>query len=378
MSLVGLYAGIGGFELGFQAAGFETVLLADKDESCRIVLGTRFPSCLVVGNVSAINLLPPSTEIVTAGFPCQNLSMAGDKAGIKGRKTGDVSALFELLSRCDVGTLVLENVYFLLSVDRGQAMSRLIEMIEGQGYSWAYRVVDLRAFGLPQRRRRVVFVASKVGDATNVLFADEAPTLTKLPATLDRPLGFYWTEGRSGVGLVVDGVPPVKAGSTLSIPSPPAVLFPDGRVLTPSIEACERLQGFAAGWTDMLFTVARSPRWTMVGNAMPVPIARWIAERVRTPGRALRACETELVTADRWPSAARGASGRRFRINASEFPHDATDRSILDFLDDGWRPLSARALSGFIGRAETGSLRFPAGFLDRLRGALAMRREEAA
>jgi DNA (cytosine-5)-methyltransferase 1 len=374
MAVVGLYAGIGGFELGFQAAGYEPLLLADKDEHCQKVLAVRFPKARVEGDVRDITALPRGTSIVTAGFPCQNLSMAGDKVGLEGGKTRDVQHMFDLIGRGSRPTLAIENVNFLLHVARGNAMAELVRSIEELGYSWAYRVVNALAFGLPQRRRRVFFVASMTLDPRTVLFADEAGDPPSLAAATDRPIGFYWTEGRSGVGTTVDGVPPIKIASTVGIPSAPAVLFPDGKVLTPSIEACERLQGFPPGWTDLEYGIRRSPRWRMVGNAVSVPAARWLAGRIRVPGDVLDLPLQAFTKGAPWPRAAFGSTDGWFAVDASEYPVRTSPPSIETYRDDSWKPLSARALRGFIARAEEGGLRFPDGFLDALRAA----REAAA
>lgn len=369
MRLAGLYAGIGGFELGFKAFGAEAELLADKDDACQVVLKKRFPDTAVVGDVAEIGELPSTVDIVTAGFPCQNLSMAGDKSGLHGTKTGDVMSMFELLRNRRVPTLVLENVYFLLSVDRGRAMRALVDLIEDLGYAWAYRVVDLRSFGLPQRRRRIVFVASKEFDPAAALLSEDGGTPDFDEITLDSPLGFYWTEGRSGVGLVANGIPPIKGGSGVGIPSPPAVLFPDGRVLLPSIEACEQLQGFPRGWTEADYEQRRSPRWKMLGNAMPVPIAHWAAERINSEGAASRNWEQCSLVANKWPRAAFGTRKVRSAVAVSEFPLACRNDGIEPYVDQNWKPLSSRALNGFIGRAETSKLRFPPGFLDALKKA---------
>ena len=366
MRLAGLYAGIGGFELGFQSVGADAVFLADKDESCRLLLEQRFETAEVVGDVSKIDALPSDVDVATAGFPCQNLSMAGDKTGLDGEKTGDVKQMFDLLRRSRVPLLVLENVYFLLSVDGGKAMTRLVQMIEDLGYAWAYRVVGLQSFGLPHRRRRVVLAASREMDPAIPLFASDAGACKDPLPSREKPLGFYWTEGRSGVGIAVDSIPPLKVGSSIGIPCPPAVLFPDGQVLTPSIEACERLQGFPAGWTDIEFGTRRTPRWRMLGNAMPVPVAEWVAKAITDATDGMKREEFELPKAHRWPIAACGSSGRRVGIDVSEFPIREMPRSIAEFRDGNWSNLSARALAGFIKRAKEGSLRFPEGFLDAM------------
>jgi DNA (cytosine-5)-methyltransferase 1 len=370
MSLVGLYAGIGGFELGFQAAGFKTSLLADKDEHCRQVLSNRFPGAEIVGDVAHLEALPAGTTVVTAGFPCQNLSMAGDKSGLNGSKSGDIRHLFELLRLGDRPTLAIENVYFMLHLGRGAAMKSLVRDLEALGYAWAYRVVNTTSFGLPQRRRRVFLVASTTLDPREVLFADEGGVTSKPVADIGRPIGFYWTEGRRGVGLAVDGIPPLKVASGLGIPSTPAVLFPDGEVLTPGIEACEALQGFPRGWTDLNLGSKRSPRWSMVGNAVSVPAARWLAERLHAPGEMLALPTRRLSDEATWPDAAYGNSRGHFAVEASERPLDMAPPSIETFRDASWRSLSVRALRGYLSRAREGGLRFPDGFLDALDKAL--------
>jgi DNA (cytosine-5)-methyltransferase 1 len=371
MKIAGLYAGIGGFELGFQAIGATATLLADKDDACRLVLEKQFPDAIVVGDVAEIEDIPSAVDVLTAGFPCQNLSMAGDKTGLQGSKTGDVMGMFGLLRRRKIPTIVLENVYFLLSVDRGRAMSRLVALVEELGYAWAYRVVDLRSFGTPQRRRRVVFVASTEFDPSGVLFSDDEGAPPNGAVSIDRPLGFYWTEGRSGVGLVADGIPPIKGGSAVGIPSPPAVLLPDGRVMTPSIEACEQLQGFPCGWTEADYQDRRSPRWKMLGNAMPVPIAEWAAQCIAKNHANIQIKANGDLRSDNWPLAAFGNRKGRSGVTISEYPVLRVARGIEAYLDEHWKPLSRRALDGFIGRAETSNLRFPPGFLDALRKARA-------
>lgn len=370
MAVTGLFAGIGGFELAFSQAGIETNLLVEVDQDTSNVLRSRFPKADIQANVLDVTDIPGDTTILTAGFPCQNLSMAGDKSGIEGTKSGTVKKMFDLIERSDVPTVVIENVYFMLQLDSGNAMSWLANRFEELKYRWAYRVVDSMGFGLPQRRRRVYFVATRDLDPRTVLFADESTAAAVPNADLTRPLGFYWTEGRSGIGLAVDGIPPLKVGSALGIPSPPAVLFPDGEVLTPSVETCERLQGFECGWTDVPgHAIKKGSRWRMVGNAVSIPVAQWVAERIQNPGEVADFEESSLANWRRWPDAAWNIDGIQMGVNATDRPLCVPSPSIEDFRDLTWNRLSDRALDGFIGRAEAGGLSVPDGFLKALRDA---------
>ena len=370
MAAVGLFAGIGGFELGFSQAGFETNLLVEIDPAARAVLEARFPNVEIQSDICDLPDLPSDTTMIFAGFPCQNLSMAGDKTGISGSKSGIVEKLFELIARSSAPIVVIENVYFMLQLDAGRGMRWLVDQFEELGYSWAYRVLDTMGFGLPQRRRRVYLLACKGTDPRNVLFADDAP-VTKPPSPeLKDPLGFYWTEGRSGIGLTIDGIPPLKVGSSLGIPSPPAVLFPDGAVLAPSLSACERLQGFPADWTKVDGGhEGRNPEWRMIGNAVSVPVARWIAEGIAKPGSALEFREFPISGGSRWPEAGWNVGGGRIGVVACDKPLEVKPPSISEFRDGSWSLLSDRALNGFVGRATEGGLRMPDGFLEAVRQA---------
>ena len=367
MVVSGLYAGIGGFELGFQRSGHRTVLMSEVDPDARKVIRHRFDDTALDTNVVELAALPEETEVVTAGFPCQDLSMAGKKQGLEGENSQVVEALFRLLEVRRVPWVVVENVYFMLHLARGTAMAYVLSRLESLGYRWASRVVDSRAFGLPQRRRRVYIVAGLDGDPRDVLLADDTGQRTWPAVDVARPIGFYWTEGRSGHGLTSDAVPPLKTGSGVGIPSPPAVLLPNGRIVTPPIEAVERFQGFPARWTATLRTVRHGRnRWRLVGNAVSVPVAEWIGRRLENPGR--YDCSDDIAMADGepWPRAAWCMGGPRMIANVSEHPLTKRRGRLSAFATDTWPELSKRALAGFVRRAHEGNLRYPAGFLATL------------
>ena len=371
MLVSGLFAGIGGFELGLQRAGHCPRLLCENCDYASRVLRRRWPRARFHSDVADLAALPDDADIVTAGFPCQNLSMAGNKEGIKGSKSVIVDHLFRLLDVRAVPWVVIENVYFMLHLRKGAAIASILDRLERRNYRWAYRVVDSRSFGLAQRRRRVFIIASQVGDPRQVLLADDAPASE--PPRFDvteplgsQPLGFYWTEGRVGHGLTADAIPPLKAGSSLAIPSPPAVLLPTGRVVTPTIEAVEQLQGFRPGWTSVLRGPAGRHRWRLVGNAVSVPVAKWIGERLAGPGEYDDGADVPLEPGTRWPTAGWSVGGRRMNASVSEYPVRRRLGRLSAFATGKWPALSRRALSGFAKRAREGRLRYPPGFLDAL------------
>jgi DNA (cytosine-5)-methyltransferase 1 len=369
MRVVGLFAGIGGFELGLHEAGHETVLFAESWAPAAAVLGARFPGIPNAGDVTLLESLP-TVDLLTAGFPCQDLSQAGKTAGIDGQKSGLVDQVFRLIDSSAPRWVLLENVSFMLRLDRGSAMDRLVSAFEDRGYRWAYRVVNSLSF-VPQRRERVFFLASLEGDPADVLLVDDAEPILPNTTLNTHAHGFYWTEGIRGLGWGADCVPTLKNGSTIGIPSPPAILLPKGEIVTPKIEDAERLQGFRPGWTRPSEDRGRASfRWSLVGNAVTKPVARWIGKRLGSPGLYDRSRDAAVLAADDWPRAARLDGTVRREVRISGFPAWRRREPLHEFLQYEPRLLSARATAGFLSRIERSSLRFAPGFKDRVRAHL--------
>jgi DNA (cytosine-5)-methyltransferase 1 len=344
--VAGLFAGVGGLELGLRRSGHVARLLCEIEPGAHAVLRERFPDVALHRDVCTLAALPSDTQLVVGGFPCQDLSQAGKTVGIEGSRSGLVGEVFRLLRGQRIPWVLLENVPFMLQLSRGRAMDVIVETIESLGYRWAYRVVDSRAFGLPQQRERVLFLASLEGDPRDVLFADEvrAPA-TEIDAVGRRACGFYWTEGVRGLGWAVDAVPTLKGGSTVGIPSPPAIVLPNGEVVTPDIRDAERMQGFEPDWTTPSNAVARrTHRWKLVGNAVTVDVAAWLGWRLRNPSVAGRDVPRRpLVRAGAWPRAAWNVGDGRFEAEVSAFPALTERQALHEWLRFEPTPLSARA-----------------------------------
>jgi len=368
MKVAALFAGIGGLELGLREAGHNTVMTCEIWAPAIRVLEAHFAGAPNQPDVTQLKALPRNIELLTAGFPCQDLSQAGMTAGIGGRRSGLVDHVFRLIDKRRAPIVVLENVSFMLALDKGSAMDRLTRAFEERGYRWAYRTVNSLGF-LPQRRERVFFVAS-TGDVEpeHVLLADDASpreTATRLDALAH---GFYWTEGTRGLGWAPDAVPTLKNGSTIGIPSPPAILMPSGEIIKPDIRDAERLQGFPEDWT------AAAPerlRWSLVGNAVTAPVGAWLGRRLRAPGQ--YDSERDRPWAMKrggFPRAARFDGAKRMVVEIGAFPVWAERHPLHQFLRYPGTPLSIRATSGFLSRAEASRLRFAPGFLDAVRSHL--------
>lgn len=369
MTAAALFAGIGGLESGFTKSGIETQVMVENWQPAKAVLSAQFPKTELLDDVANVKTLP-RVDILTAGFPCTDLSQAGRMSGIGGSASGLVSHVFRLLPKANPNWVVLENVRNMLSLNKGHAMKFLIQNFEDLGYRWAYRLVDSRSTGTPQRRQRVIFVASKTHDPRTVLFADDAGERPQPTPGDSTPFGFYWTEGYTGLGWAQDAVPTLKGGSTVGIPSPPAIWIRDAapgrRVVTPTIEDAEALQGFRRGWTAPGAPDGRrnGPRWKLVGNAVTTGVSAWLGSRLVNPGEPTIAAAQELTVGSRWPIAAYGHKGRAWEVPASLWPIRKPYKSLLDVVSPLTAlPLSARATAGFLSRTERSTLRFDPEFL---------------
>jgi DNA (cytosine-5)-methyltransferase 1 len=161
-----LFAGYGGFGLGFERAGIRTVWRVEIDRDCQRVLRHHHPDDLLLSDVrecGAHNL--PPVDVISGGFPCQDLSVAGKRAGLKGGRSGLFYEMTRVVHGLQPRFLVWENVPGLLSSDRGRDFARVLVELERIRFHGCWTVLDAQWFGVPQRRRRVfgVFARRDIG-----------------------------------------------------------------------------------------------------------------------------------------------------------------------------------------------------------------------
>jgi DNA (cytosine-5)-methyltransferase 1 len=175
---ISLFAGVGGFDLGMEQAGHECVAQVEWDKNAAGVLKHRWPNVPLfcdVSKVSADDL--PDADFITYGFPCQDLSVAGKREGLDGKRSGlfyEATRLIrELRSRgCGLRFAVAENVGGLFSADDGVALARCIrELLDSGACETGWRLVDSQYFGVAQRRKRVFIVSDFGGESCDEILA---------------------------------------------------------------------------------------------------------------------------------------------------------------------------------------------------------------
>lgn len=177
MKFISLYAGIEGFGLGLERAGMECVAQVEIDKYCNSVRQRHYPHVEQYEDIRDVRGKDlPKTDVLAGGFPCQDLSVAGKRKGLAGKRSGLWNEFARLIGEVEPEWVLVENVPGLLSSGKGRDMGILLGKMAQLGYWWAYRVLDAQFFGVAQRRRRV-FIVGHIAEPSyplQVLFEPES------------------------------------------------------------------------------------------------------------------------------------------------------------------------------------------------------------
>lgn len=161
IKFIDLFAGIGGFRLGFEQAGCTCVFSSEINEHACSMYKLNFgddPFCDIT-KLNPKNL--PDFDILCAGFPCQAFSICGKQLGFKDKTRGTLFFdICRILEEKRPRVLVLENVFNLEKHDKGQTLKLMIEALNNLGYKINYQILNAKDFGVPQNRERIVIVGN--------------------------------------------------------------------------------------------------------------------------------------------------------------------------------------------------------------------------
>lgn len=313
---VSLFSGVGGFELGLERAGVETVLQAEIDPSCREVLARTWPQIPCVEDVrdvtAALALRRGPVDLVYGGFPCQDVSNAyargvyegriddpgypqarggGGMAGLDGIRSGLFWQFHRVAAETKAPWLILENVTALLRSNAGRDWLVILRALDDLGYGLAWSVLDARGFGVAQQRRRLLLVGH-LGDGAG------AAQVLDLAARRQRHAGEGYARGRPYAGLSEEAA---RAAGPLSVaenqqaefrvlPFCPALTTGGGKVgqgyqafvwgdtfRRYTFEEQEALMGWPRGHTAGF---PDGTRQRMLGNGVVAPVAGWLGGRL--------------------------------------------------------------------------------------------------
>jgi DNA (cytosine-5)-methyltransferase 1 len=311
-----LFSGIGGFPLGLLKAGFtfNNHYYSEIDKYAIRIYKRHFPIAMKLGDINGISSKQfERPDIITLGFPCQDMSIAGTREGFGGQRSSLFFRAIEIIDEVKPKYFIFENVKGLFSSNKGRDFEEVLQTISNIGYDGQWQLLNTK-WVLPQNRERIYFIGYPRGnrrpeifpigegefntknekrnelielthnesDAKRVYSSDGiAKTLKAVGGGLGAKTGLYQVGVtkrnneiiESDISNAVDanyhkGLDQHQQRTGVKINS-------SIRRLTPM--ECERLQGFPDNWTE---GISDTQRYKVIGNAVSVPIVELIMRRL--------------------------------------------------------------------------------------------------
>lgn len=317
MKFGSVFSGIGGFDLGFERAGMECAWMCEIDKQAQEVLKKHWRVSIIEDAKDVNRKTAETVDLICGGFPCQDVSIAGKREGLAGKRSGLWFEFARIINEFRPGWVVIENVCGLLSSNQGRDFATILQWLVECGYGVCWRVFDSQHFGVPQRHRRIFIVGSLGnGHSAEVLFESESSkgdssknkeSWKENTARIDREFAdagkqtIVMAHGQSNAEIAINICP------TLTVNHEQPIIWEMSHAsegvrmsenIFPTLQArmgtggnqvplvgirrlmpieCERLQGFPDRWTEGLSDTAR---YRLLGNAVTVNVAEWIGKRI--------------------------------------------------------------------------------------------------
>lgn len=301
MVLLDLFSGIGGFPLGFMQAGvkFTTHYFSEIDPHAIANYQYNFPNAIYAGAVEKIKSKEINKpDIITFGFPCQDISAAGQHKGLTGKRSGLFYQALRLIRELEPSVFIFENVKGVLSSNQGKDFETVLKEVANLGlYDCQWQLLNTAWF-LPQHRERIYFVGCIRGKSFPQIFPITERDFLSVKGLTERKtrkdkstLAKYIQYDKNGKSNQTQSdriYRTDKTSPTLTLNNSRRIKFYKEkklRRLTP-IE-CERLQGFPHDWTHFgiykgeTIEIADTNRYHLLGNAVSVPVAKAVAQRLQ-------------------------------------------------------------------------------------------------
>ena len=223
LSILDLFSGIGGFSYAAEqlVGGFHTVAFCDTDKACHKVLAKHWPSTPIfpdIRELTAADIQPLCSDglsLITAGFPCQDLSVAGKQAGYNGERSVLFYEIIRLARELRPKFLLLENVRNLLSHQNGETFQETLFQIAKAGYDAEWAVIPASDVGACHKRERIWIVAHTKDMFGNGGFSEQRGQLGG--SAFSKPRDCDWTDAAHSNNSRLEGWEPA---SVLQYPPP--------------------------------------------------------------------------------------------------------------------------------------------------------------
>lgn len=288
MKVASFFSGIGGIDLGLEQAGMEIAFQCEILTFGQAVLKKHWPNLPLLPDITKVVAEDiPNVDMFAGGFPCQDLSLAnqGKRKGLGGARSGLFYKYAQLIEEKRPRWVLIENVPGLLNSAQGSDFGIVLSTLDELGYGVAWRVLDAKYFGTPQRRRRTYIVASlgTLG-AAEVLFECGADPIANQSCSRTRnfiasgndeslPESNYFSIQHAGIGRRASAGPQGKGyrndGETYTL---------DSRGSSDAV--CKTDAPFGVREASGIPGKLDGNRYRAIGNAVCVPVIQWIASRI--------------------------------------------------------------------------------------------------
>ncbi len=157
MKVLDLFSGIGGFSLGLERAGMQTIAFCEVDPVCRQVLRKHWPDVPIFEDVKTLSAkdIHETVDVICGGFPCQDISVAGNGLGLAGERSGLWYEYRRLIEEIRPRYVIIENVAAL----RSRGLDEVLRCLDALGYDAEWHCIPASSVGAPHQRDRVWIVA---------------------------------------------------------------------------------------------------------------------------------------------------------------------------------------------------------------------------
>lgn len=311
--VVDLFAGTGAFSWAFTKTGMATTVFSnDMENASKTIYDLNFDHPLVKADLNTLDTETiPNHDILTAGFPCQPFSIAGEKQGFQDTRSNVFWKILEIINHHQPRFVILENVRNLCSHNEGRTFETISDNIQGIGYQFVSAVLDTaKVTTIPQHRERIYIVCFRDPDDLvqfNMTFTETAATtpVHTLMSSTEVPSKYYYSDRFKIWPAVVEGVTEhintdtvyqfrryyVRGNKNQQCPTltanmgggghnVPLILDDTGvRKLTP--RECFNFQGFPESY-QLPTNLSDSALYKLAGNAVSVPVVELLANRLVT------------------------------------------------------------------------------------------------
>jgi len=290
--VVSLFSGCGGMDLGFSGGfrflnkwysplPFNIIWANDINEFACKTYKHNLGKEIICGDIwDVIETLPNAADVVIGGFPCQDISVNGKRAGIYGTRSGLYKAMVDVVKRLSPKIFVAENVRGLLMKNNRESLDKVLSDFKDIGYQVTYKLYNAADFGVPQTRDRVFIVGTKhgidfihpkavYGEQDYVTAKQALEDLEEVPES--ESINHIWSKANRSPDQGSRSLKADRPGYTIRAECHGNIQFHYKKTRRISMREAARIQSFP---DDFIFQAKLRETERQVGNAVP-PVLAW-------------------------------------------------------------------------------------------------------